>query len=154
MDHTEFRLRAIAYLTAQFPEMERKLATTEQVNRWYQRFGHLDYVAWCRAVDAYADDNRYAPTVNGLAVCLPQGSGARRALHTCQHAWITLGDGNQSCQHCGRCHDDCMCPICRCRKELQHAGWYHLPNGDAWCERCRSILVAKSKGAYALEATT
>ena len=66
MNHAEFTREALTYLTRMFPELEQRLVNDEQIARWVKRFGHLDLVTWTKAVDTYADDKHYPPTVNGL----------------------------------------------------------------------------------------
>lgn len=72
MEEREFIIEALGYLAKLFPEMDKRLETDEQLERWLVRFGHLDVAAWERAVNAYADDNHFPPTVNKLMEYLPE----------------------------------------------------------------------------------
>ena len=72
MQSSEFCRMGLPYLAQLFPEMEKRVTTEEQVERWWVRFGHLDFATWKRAVDAYADDNHFPPTVNKLMEHVPE----------------------------------------------------------------------------------
>ena len=71
MTSEQFLNEALPYLVAMFPEMEQRVVTAVQMARWVKRFGHLDMAVWHKAVDTYADDKHYPPTVNGLMEYVP-----------------------------------------------------------------------------------
>ena len=71
MQRLEFINDALMYLVQLFPEMDKRLETEAQIDRWVVRFGHLELNVWKRAVDTYADDKHYPPTVNGLMEYVP-----------------------------------------------------------------------------------
>lgn len=72
MQQLEF-IDAMRYLIQLFPEMASRLETTEQMDRWVARFGHLELAVWRTAVETYHDDKHYPPTINVLMEYVPTG---------------------------------------------------------------------------------
>lgn len=141
MEQSEFFSRALPYLCAQFVDMEKKLLTTEQRNRWFTRFQHLEFPLWCQTVDAYADEHDRRPTVQSLAACLPRGMAAKGGRSTCAHLWTRLYDGNQVCEHCGMHHRACQCSSCLCAKVDGHPGAETRDDGTRFCATCHYVLM-------------
>ena len=140
MEQHEFFSRALPYLCAQFIDMEKKLLTTEQRNRWFTRFSHLDFSTWCQSVDAYADAHDRRPTVESFAGYLPKGMTPRHRRSRCAHTWQMLYDGNRVCEHCGTHHRDCQCLACTCAAD-GHPGAITRDDGTHWCPACEHQLM-------------
>ena len=66
MSKAGFVHQALAYLVQLFPEMAQRVTTSEQIALWYKHFGHLDIVAWRKAVETYYTEKHYPPTIGGL----------------------------------------------------------------------------------------
>lgn len=111
--------------------------------RWQNRFGHLDRNVFITAVDAYADANLQAPTVDALVPFLPKGTKLHRPSRTHIHQWEPVADAIL-CNTCGKHGDGCHCASCECRHpRAAFDGYYGDEGGWMLCPDCTGTWINK-----------